>query len=571
MTAQIADLTGSEKAIWFGPQQRGLFGWLGVPDGRAARGGVLLCPPIGADSRATHRAYRHLAAELLAAGFLTLRFDYDGTGDSAGEWADPHRVKAWTASVLAAAELARNCGVEYLAAVGMRLGATVLAHATSAESLHLDATVWWDPVVRGRTFLREQQMLLATFEQAPSARQDGAVETSGYLFGSDLVGELRELSIDKTATMPARYGERMLVLTRPDRPAPDALTAHLAKHPDVTWGSADGQEQLLDVWPDLARVPDLAIETVTKWIDGAAPTQPRAVRSAGRSDAIVAGGDSDHVIRESSARIGPIGLFSIVTEPISDEAAASEQAPLMIFLNCSTETRIGPARQWVELSRQWARAGVRSARVDFSGLGDSPVHPGQNEHTVYAPQCLDDLQDMAKSLSPADPRRVVFIGLCSGAYSALEAALAFRPLGICVINPILHHDTAYRPGIVDARRRAFRPMWRWLYRFAVKHRRVAQAIWRTYCQFAVRQAPAHVFAQAIQGGTRVLAIFSDSDLRPFRETLYWRRFGEPRLAATGRFQLDVLSGIDHQLYLQYGRQLVADRLTDHVLENYATR
>jgi len=38
---------------------------------------------------AVHRTYRHLADRLTARGLPTLRFDYDGTGDSAGESDDP--------------------------------------------------------------------------------------------------------------------------------------------------------------------------------------------------------------------------------------------------------------------------------------------------------------------------------------------------------------------------------------------------------------------------------------------------------------------------------------------------
>src|SRR5665213_1134337 len=77
-----------EEPLWFGPEQRPLFGWLTWPAGGHARGGVLCAPPIGREARAGRRAVRSLALSLAQQGFVTLRFDYDGTGDSSGDFND---------------------------------------------------------------------------------------------------------------------------------------------------------------------------------------------------------------------------------------------------------------------------------------------------------------------------------------------------------------------------------------------------------------------------------------------------------------------------------------------------
>lgn len=561
-------MTTSERAIWFGSTERPLFGWLGLPE-LGSRGAVVLCPPIGADCRAAHRAYRALAAGLSAAGFATLRFDYDGTGDSAGAWDDPDRLSAWTASVVAAVELVRECGAGSVAAVGMRLGSAVLARASLEHGLALAAAVWWDPVVRGRTFLREQQLLLASFETDVAPRTDGAVETSGYLFDPETVAQLRALNVDAGSALGC--ADRLLILSRPDRPAPTDLAKGLDGVAGVAWGHALGQDRLLDVWPDLAVVPEQSVARIVGWLDDvmASQPQPLPMQVRGRDEAVLVDERSGLTVRERAVRLGPIDLFGIMTGP-DGETATDLAGPWLVFLNCSTETRIGPARQWVELSRYWARVGaVRSLRVDLSGLGDSPTHPGQQEYLGYAPDFLQDVHDVAAAIAPDDPRQVVFVGLCSGAYLALEAALDFGPRGVCVINPILDHDTALRPQVSDARRKAFRPMWRWLYRLAIEHKRVAEGIWRVYRQLVVRHSPMHVLAEAVGNGTDVLAIFSDSDVRPFRDVLYWRARGEPALRRSGRLQLSVLAGIDHQLYLARGRRMVADTLSAYVLSRYA--
>ena len=135
-------------------------------------------------------------------------------------------------------------------------------------------------------------------------------------------------------------------------------------------------------------------------------------------------------VRERAVRLGEIGLFAITTEP-----DGGGSGPWMMFLNVATEHHIGPGRLWVDLARQWARHGIRSVRFDISGVGDSPVHPGQTESVTYARELFDDLPELASGVSPDDPSDTVFIGLCSGGYGALEAAMALGARGAYVFNP----------------------------------------------------------------------------------------------------------------------------------------
>ena len=56
----------------------GCVGWLHEVDGDT---GVVLCAPQGHEMMWSHRAWRHLADDLCAAGLPVLRFDYPCTGD----------------------------------------------------------------------------------------------------------------------------------------------------------------------------------------------------------------------------------------------------------------------------------------------------------------------------------------------------------------------------------------------------------------------------------------------------------------------------------------------------------
>ena len=88
MTPSFDTYETIEEPLWFGPEGRPLFGWLTRPVGGLAQGAVLCAPPIGREARAGRRAIRSLAISLAARGYVTLRFDYDGTCDSSGGFID---------------------------------------------------------------------------------------------------------------------------------------------------------------------------------------------------------------------------------------------------------------------------------------------------------------------------------------------------------------------------------------------------------------------------------------------------------------------------------------------------
>src|SRR5947209_7243554 len=86
--------------FYFESQGQSLFAWLHCPEQALhASHGVVLCPPIGHEQVHAHRSLRHLADALAEMGFAVLRFDYHGTGDSAGSDEDPDRVATWLANV----------------------------------------------------------------------------------------------------------------------------------------------------------------------------------------------------------------------------------------------------------------------------------------------------------------------------------------------------------------------------------------------------------------------------------------------------------------------------------------
>ena len=205
--------SGRAEPFFFGPAERRLYGCLHAP-ASACRGGVLLCPPIGHEAIQFHRALRELGGMLATAGFAVLRFDYRGCGDSAGgeeDWS----LEAWQQDVVAGLdEVRRRSGGTWLAAVGLRLGATLVAIHGSLHG-NLARTVLWDPVVDGALFLAEQRrghehMLQTAHVMAAPDGSRGGAEILGFGLPACFEERLSALSLGEVLDRPP--SERVLLI-----------------------------------------------------------------------------------------------------------------------------------------------------------------------------------------------------------------------------------------------------------------------------------------------------------------------------------------------------------------------
>lgn len=150
--SRTGSLIGS-TAVHFGAADRPLFGIHQSPTGDSTlRGAVLVCPPLGWEYMRTHWALRRVSRALAAAGHHVLRFDFSGTGDSAGE-VDDDAIERWVEDVgIGTRELADASGVATVSLLGARMGGTLAVLAAAAD-LPVDRIVLWDPVIRGADHL----------------------------------------------------------------------------------------------------------------------------------------------------------------------------------------------------------------------------------------------------------------------------------------------------------------------------------------------------------------------------------------------------------------------------------
>jgi alpha-beta hydrolase superfamily lysophospholipase len=187
----------AELPFYFGPQ-RALFG-LYHASAASARKAVLLCPPLGQDQIRCHRLYRQLAHALVAEGIAVLRFDYYGTGDSAGDSAEVDWERCIADTAVAADELRIRAGVDRVFAFGARLGGS-MALASVAQA-RFAGVVAWDPVLDGQAYVAQldamQSALCADGQRFMVTRKpaDVAAQWLGFAVGDSLRQQIASLHI----------------------------------------------------------------------------------------------------------------------------------------------------------------------------------------------------------------------------------------------------------------------------------------------------------------------------------------------------------------------------------------
>jgi alpha-beta hydrolase superfamily lysophospholipase len=533
------------------------------PDGRA-RAGVVLCSPLGLEELYAYSTYRCLAEGLEANGFAALRFDYDGTGDSGGDQYDPGRVEAWLGSIEAAIELLRGCGLTFIAVVGMRMGATLAAAQLARDPV--DALVLWDPCPSGRAYLREHRALQA-FSLETEGKTDGSVETPGFLYLAETVRELSPLNIAKTT---GDLASRVLLLTRPDRARSIPLDERLGTGLHIQRDEAIGQFELLNVPTREGQVPEQMVDRIVAWLSETVDPVDRPVNAPPVRKAVVGYNDQRQAIVESAIRIGSAGLFGIMTE-VED----GRVGPIVVCLNTSLERRIGPSRMWVDLARQWARAGARVLRVEISGVGDSGVHPGQVPFVIHPPEALDDISEIINAMSAAESADVVLVGLCSGAYHALEGGLVLPVRGICAVNPLFTFTPPeMSSGDIDPRRQTIGEMKPWVKRLPAWWRvhqaltRLPDSAWWPVNRFGLLHPPARTLRRLVDRDVEVLVIAGYFETQKIK-----RGAGRAlrRLVQSGRFRFDTVDKLDHSLFEFTGRERVQTMLYEYVVDQFVAQ
>ena len=225
--------------------------------------GMLLCPPLGQALLRTHRIYRQLATGLATRGICALRFDYRGSGDSAGDSLALDWQHCLDDIRSAAAELRVRSGCATVIGFGAQLGGSLALAA--APAVGFARLILWDPVLDGARHVAELDAWQEGLRNDPLhyARPRSAEEAAGQWLGFPVSPHWRaQLAAWRAA--PARV-PTLVVDSLPEpaaggwSPLVEAGARVVAMRPSTHWGDLHRLEHAI-LAPGLLRLVGEAVE-----------------------------------------------------------------------------------------------------------------------------------------------------------------------------------------------------------------------------------------------------------------------------------------------------------------------
>lgn len=186
--------------FYFGESDKQIYGVYDPPRSHARNDtGVLLCYPLGQEYMRSHWVYRQLAGQLCRAGLHCMRFDYYGTGDSAGMLCDSD-LDQWQSDInTGLTELEDISGISKVSLVGLRFGAALAATAP-VQSHRVRKLVLWDPVVTGATYIKNlRRMHEERLKPLHNYRVNGGFqnveELIGFRFSGSTIADIEAVNL----------------------------------------------------------------------------------------------------------------------------------------------------------------------------------------------------------------------------------------------------------------------------------------------------------------------------------------------------------------------------------------
>jgi pimeloyl-ACP methyl ester carboxylesterase len=420
----------------------GCFGWFhGLENGTERETAVVICPGIGRDSSTGYRSTRFLADKLAEAGYPTLRFSYPGTGDSR----DLDRENCWdvwASSVHAAIDTVRNMAqARKVILIGIRFGGALAASAAS-ERDDVVGLALLEPVLRGSSYVVQMRVEAGVASGAEPAE----VRLHGLCLSADSLDTIARVDL---RTISLRPVSRVLLLSDSVGPVLVGCKSiwrregvQVAHESSAGWEAFFRPTNLADEpFPDVGRLLSwLGPAVLSSVVRGGLPSVD--------STRLVHPGyvETPHLFGAKAH------LFGMLCRP--DRMTVPET--VVIIGNTGGDPHDGFARFGVEFARALAAEGIASFRMDFAGLGDSVNGPEDRDGLTHTFK-IDRRSDMASAIDLVQGLGfgvVALQGLCSGAYHALQAAVADPRVSILLCVNLLWFNLLFeQPGGTSLARR----------------------------------------------------------------------------------------------------------------------
>jgi alpha/beta superfamily hydrolase len=423
----------SQQIVYFESGEGELFGCLHQDAEVVQKNcGVVICSPFGFEYTHGYRSFKYLANSLAAKGLPTLRFDYHGVGNSSGSTASTDSLNQLKQDILSSITfLKQSTGVEKICLLGFRLGATLAAELSS--KFEVDFLILWAPIVSGKKYARELQLVMMSAEDQSNNKGDGSIDAAGIAMSVTALAELKKINL---LEVKLKIKERVLLVNRSEIQGESALFDKLIVDQVATDEiTVAGFIKMMDE-PHFTEIPKVAIEDISEWLSGHVGKAKQQVTKHSQKNKIQLKNNFEEA-HCFGVNKDLFGVLSYLDNPKNDK-------PIIVLLNAGSVHNVGPHRLYVGLARALAVDGYASFRVDIHGLGESGSLEEQKENDPYGKSAVPDALEALKFLKEVyGQNRFILMGLCSGAHTAFHATIQagcdYEIVNTVLINPLTFH------------------------------------------------------------------------------------------------------------------------------------
>ena len=417
-------------------QSRSLAATVHGPGSDEPVGVVIIVSPVGRDRAVTFRGLRFLATRAAERGFVAVRFELSGTGESGPcSWEEPAEGETptgWAGDLVSLLDWCQaTWGVQRVAGIGLLLGASLLA---ASQDPRWSVRLLWDQMA-GRRFLRQGAMLRMI--SVPGDPRPDGVEHPGAWYPSALVEQIRALPAAAARTTmqpvgsPEESGEP--VLSRVDSTDEEARSFH-------------GVASLM------SRVPVQRIDGIVAQLAAAAASLDRPLGAFHPVTETRTIGPTGRGLIERIVRIGEDGLATLT---LPEDRQPGDVSRAVVMVAAASEPKDGPTALWVRAARSLASEGAAVLRPERPGCGELGSATAEYEANPHTQEVIRAVQESARWLSELTGDPITGVGLCSGAWAVLSAAQEPVFDAVIAINNLAwrtdlrFHERMYDEGLLD--------------------------------------------------------------------------------------------------------------------------
>lgn len=405
----------------------GCFGWYHYSAGKI---GAIICPGFGRDDLLSYRSMYHLATQLASTGFPVLRLHYRGTGNSAAVESE-NKIDEWRSSITDAVRWLKNhCQVDKIILIGFRFGATLVALET-LNLIDVAGQVLICPCVSGRSYLRELRIISKLEAIERCSNQSCGLETRDISLSPEDMRIVDDIDLRNLQTSNL---EVLLLCS-------DNIEHHkFFEHLKSVGGNVEVHHfaqyaRMLGEF-DTEIVPYEDLGAIVEWL--------RVNYANSRSSDASTVSATAYMSGTSWVEYPVCFGHGLKLRGLVSQCLDSDQKKAAIILNTAKEPHYGGGRFNVELARALAERGIGALRFDFTGIGDSSPRNRFDISETYGTCRVSELMEAFDFVKAMGFTQIFVVGLCSGAFHALQASIADdRIRGVVLINMLL---LKWKPG-----------------------------------------------------------------------------------------------------------------------------